>query len=55
MLHFTDGIVVDTDGPPRRVELSDGLYVAGKGMLIPCASEEEVKEILAELAAEKKS
>lgn len=43
MLRFSDGISIDTSGEPRRLELKDGLYMVGNGLLIPCATEEEVQ------------
>lgn len=46
MLKFNDGVNINTSGPLRRLQLSDGLYVVGEGMLIPCNSEEEVKKFL---------
>lgn len=35
MLHFSDGVSIDTSGEPRIIRLEDGLYVVGKGHLIP--------------------
>lgn len=46
ILRFSDGINIDTSGPIRRLELYDGLYVVGKGHLIPCKDEEEVKKLI---------
>ena len=43
VMRFTDGVTVDTRGPLRRLELADGLYVVGEGMLIPCENEAEVQ------------
>jgi type IV secretory pathway VirB10-like protein len=48
-LRFSDGITVSTDGPYRRLRLPDGLYVVGRGTLVPCADEAEVESTLAEL------
>ena len=45
-LTFTDGITIDTSGPLRKLRLSDGWYVVGEGMSIPCNTEEECIEIL---------
>jgi hypothetical protein len=45
-LRFTDGVVVDTSGPLRRLELHDGLYVVGEGCLIPSKDEAEVRAML---------
>jgi len=49
MLKFNDGVSIDTSGELRRLQLPDGLYVVGQGMLIPCNSEEEVKELIEKL------
>ena len=38
MLRFSDGINVDTSGELRAMELEDGWYVVGEGMLIPVVS-----------------
>ena len=40
-LHFSDGVSIDTSGPLRVLELEDGFYVVGKGMLIPVNSQTE--------------
>ena len=45
-LKFKDGITIDTSGPLRKLELADGWYVTGQGMLIPCKDEMEADEIL---------
>lgn len=46
MLRFSDGVSIDTGGELRRLELSDGLYVVGQGMMIPAKDEKEVEELL---------
>lgn len=53
MLKFSDGVNVDTSGEPRRLRLSDGLYVVGKGMMIPVNSEEEVAETIKQMKGDK--
>ena len=45
-IHFNDGMSFDTSGPLRIVRKSDGLYVVGKGMLIPIDNREEGQEII---------
>jgi hypothetical protein len=52
MLQFTDGTTINVDGPIRKIQLYDGLYVIGQGMCIPCENEKEVQELINELAAE---
>lgn len=49
MLEFTDGITIDTQGPLRRHKEYDGLYIVGRGMLVPCRDEAEVERLLREL------
>jgi hypothetical protein len=44
----------DTSGEMRMLEKSDGLYVAGNGMLIPVNSEEEAIAIIAQIKAGKR-
>lgn len=45
-LTFTDGQSFELDSKPHIEERADGLYVIGKGFLIPCNSEKEAKDIL---------
>jgi len=45
-IRFNDGMSFDTSGPLRIVRKSDGLYVVGKGMLIPIDNREEGQEII---------
>jgi hypothetical protein len=40
MLKFSDGITIDTEGEPRVLQLSDGYYAVGKGILIPVENKE---------------
>lgn len=47
MLRFSDNININTDGPLRKLHLSDGWYVVGQGMLIPMNSEQEAIDYLA--------
>jgi hypothetical protein len=37
MLRFSDGVEIDTSGQPRVLELVDGFYAVGKGILIPAS------------------
>jgi hypothetical protein len=46
LLKFSDGVTIDTSGPLRTLELSDGFYVVGQGMLIPVDSQEQALEII---------
>jgi hypothetical protein len=48
-LKFSDGITVKTDGPLRPMELKDGWYVVGRGMLIPVKDKEEALEKIKDL------
>lgn len=49
VLKFSDGTEIETGGELRRLELDDGLYVVGKGFLIPLNTEQEVEDKIAEL------
>ena len=46
---FSDGVLVETDGPLRPLRLKDGWYVVGNGMLCPVNSREEAVEWILEL------
>lgn len=46
ILKFSDGIEIDLSGPVRVLELHDGFYVVGEGMLKPVSSKEEAEEIV---------
>jgi hypothetical protein len=46
ILKFSDGISIDTSGPLRVLELYDGFYVVGEGVLIPVKSEERALEFI---------
>lgn len=50
-LHFSDGVNVNTSGPLRTLHLSDGWYVAGQGILMPCDDRADAENVLAELVA----
>jgi hypothetical protein len=52
ILKFSDGISIDTSGPLRTLELSDGVYVVGQGMLIPVDSREKALEIISQKTQE---
>ena len=43
---FSDGIIINIDGPPRAFRLADGWYVAGRGILTPANSEQEATTLL---------
>lgn len=49
VINFSDGISVDTSGELRCVRLPDGLYVAGRGFLIPVKDGEEAAETICEM------
>ena len=53
MLHFSDGVNLDTSGPLRAVHLQDGWYVLGAGMSIPVASKEEAEETIRQMTEKK--
>ena len=40
LLRFSDGITVDTSGQPRVLQLNDGYYAVGKGILVPATNKE---------------
>lgn len=46
MLHFNDGISIDTSGKLRILKLYDGYYIVGEGMLLPMDSYEECQEYI---------
>lgn len=48
-IKFSDGVVVDTSGPPRILTLKDGHYVVGSGMLIPVGSLKEAQVIISNM------
>lgn len=39
-LRFSDGVTIDTTGEPRVLQLSDGYYAVGKGILIPVSTKD---------------
>jgi hypothetical protein len=51
-LRFSDGLEFDTSGPFRKRKEHDGWYVAGEGMLLPMASEEEADMYIKERSNE---
>ena len=53
MLHFSDGISIDTSGELRVLTLTDGLYVVGEGMCIPVNSREEAEKLIKECKTRK--
>jgi len=48
-LIFSDRVELDTSGEYRTLELHDGWYVIGHGMLTPCRDEEEATRLKDEL------
>ena len=54
MLQFSDGISIDTRGHLRIIELSDGLYITGEGLLVPIDTIEEGKELIKKFEEKKK-
>lgn len=48
MLHFSDGISIDTSGRYRVRTLPDGRYMVGHGMMIPTNSIEEEEKLFQE-------
>lgn len=48
-IRFNDGMSFDTSGSLRITRRSDGLYVVGKGMLIPIDSFEEGRKFIKEV------
>ena len=49
VINFSDGISVDTSGELRSIRLPDGLYVAGRGFLIPVKDGEEAEATIREM------
>lgn len=49
MLRFSDGIEINTSGEPKILSLKDGLYVCGKGVLVPVNSMDEALLVLERL------
>src|SRR6266851_4477934 len=49
-MKFTDGVEFNLEGPLRVESRSDGLYVVGRGMLVPVESMGEARSLIAELA-----
>jgi hypothetical protein len=49
MLRFSDGEEFDTSGEARIIRRSDGMYVCGKGMLVPVKNEDEALLVIERL------
>lgn len=45
-LKFSDGSTINTDGELRKLILHDGMYLVGKGYLVPVKDNEEYEKIL---------
>ena len=54
MLKFSDGITIDTTGEPRVLQLSDGYYAVGKGILIPVDTQEAAEFMVQRMSTEKR-
>ena len=52
-LEFSDGIIIDTAGPLRKLHLEDGWYVVGNGFCIPVASEREADKTIVDMTEPK--
>jgi K+/H+ antiporter YhaU regulatory subunit KhtT len=50
-LTFTDGMEIETSGPYRIIEETDGLYVVGNGVLCAVATLAEGKKKISDLVA----
>lgn len=48
-MRFNDGMEFDTQGPLRMTYRKDGLYVVGKGLLIPVRDADEALGIIRDL------
>jgi hypothetical protein len=51
ILRFTDGVQIDTSGEYRTLKLQDGWYVVGRGLLKPCADQEEAIKVRDDLTS----
>lgn len=49
LMRFSDGVEIDTGGEPRILELADGLYVTGKGVLIPVKDRDEAERTIRDM------
>jgi hypothetical protein len=49
MLRFSDGVDIDTSGEPRVLQLADGFYAVGKGILIPAKDEITAKFLVSRM------
>jgi len=49
MLRFSDGEEFDTSGEARIIRRSDGMYVCGKGCLVPVRNEDEALLVIERL------
>ena len=52
-LKFSDGVVIETAGPLRKLHLEDGWYVVGNGYCIQVASEGEADETILQITSSK--
>ena len=54
-LKFSDGQTFEVDSKPHIEKRSDGLYVVGKGFLVPCSTQAEAEEMLKILVSKSKN
>lgn len=54
-LKFSDGVVIETAGPVRKLKMEDGWYVVGAGCCIPVATENEADDTILEIENSKQS
>ena len=52
-LKFSDGVIIGTAGPLRKLHLEDGWYVVGNGFCIPVASEREADKTIVDMTEPK--
>jgi hypothetical protein len=53
MLHFSDGISIDTSGELKILKLHDGYYIVGNGMLLPMKNKKEAIDFLKQKRGER--
>ncbi len=53
VINFSDGVSVDTSDELHVIRLHDGLYVTGRGFLIPVKDGEEAAETIRKMSETK--
>ena len=53
VINFSDGVSVDTSDELHVIRLHDGLYVTGRGFLIPVKDGEEAAETIRDMQQKK--